>query len=82
MRRETSPVVYLPRFPEKPIPKSGTEFLEGELFTLLRSRAELLAKVTEDFILQSRFTANEIFDGFGEGNLVSRLLQLLGDDDR
>ena len=76
MRRDTSPVVYWEsRHQEQ-------HRVPRKLFALLRSRAELLAKVPEYFILQSRFTANEIFYGFGEGNLIGWLLEFPGGDDR
>lgn len=60
--------------------ESESKFFEGKFFTLFRSRSKFLLQVTEDFVLQSRLSANEFLDRLPEGNFADPFLEFLGND--
>jgi hypothetical protein len=62
--------------------QSRSELLKRKFLSLLRRRGKFLLKITENLVLESRLAADEVFDRFGERNLVNTFLQLLGNNDR
>jgi hypothetical protein len=54
--------------------ESRSKLVQRELLALLRRRAELELEVGENLVLEGRLSADEVFDGFGEGDLLDLLL--------